>query len=119
MDLRRARGLGLLLALLALVVGVAAPASAALRAPAVTYRVAGTDSVTLSGRTVSTSPRVRIDRYAGSGWHALRRLRAHGHRFSATVLVPSGSTMTLRVTSDRRSRTLRVVMPVAAKPVPG
>jgi len=118
MDLRRARGFGLLLAMLALVVGLAAPASAALRAPAVTYRVAGTNAVTLSGRTVTSSPRVRIDRYAGSGWRVLVRLRAHGHHFSATVPVPSGSTTTLRVTSNHRSRTLRVSMPAAAKPAP-
>ena len=118
MDLRRARAFALALALLGLVLGMAAPASAALRAPAVSYRITGTDAVTVSGRTGTTSPRVRIDRYAGSGWHLVKRVRAHSHRFSTTVATASGSTTTLRFTSDHRSRTLRVLMPATAKPVP-
>jgi beta-glucanase (GH16 family) len=117
MALRRPHRLAqLIVVVIALAVGLTAPASATAGAPSVSYRVSGADLLTVSGRTATASPVVRIKRATRSGWILVRRVRAHHHRFSTTVTLAAGTTATLRVTSNRRSRTFRVTMPAAKKP---
>jgi beta-glucanase (GH16 family) len=120
MGSSRARGVALLLVSalvvsLGLVSGALAPASAATyAAPSVSLRVTGTQSVTVSGRTATASPRVRFRKYTKSGWVLVKRIRAHRHRYSTTLTVAAGSTVTFKATSDRRSRKFVVRMPAPA-----
>jgi hypothetical protein len=120
MGLGRARGVALLItttvfAALATTVAAGGPASAAGRAaPSVSTRQVSSGLVRVAGRTSSASPRVRVERRAGSGWALLEITRAHHHRYAARVALPAGSTATVRVTSDRRSRTVVVRMPAPA-----
>jgi beta-glucanase (GH16 family) len=118
MALRPGLSAQLVVVALALVVSLAAPASARSTAPTVTYRVSGGDAITVTGRTATASPVVRIKRASGWGWVVVKRLRAHRHHFAATVGLAAGTTATFRVTSDRRSRTFRVAMPAAKKAAP-
>src|SRR3954447_25446121 len=65
----------------AAVLAAGGPAAAATAAPSVAVRISGTDAVAVSGRTATASPRVRLDRRAGSGWVLVARTRAHAHRY--------------------------------------
>jgi beta-glucanase (GH16 family) len=126
MAVSRARGVALVavavLAAAAVSVGVSAPAiaSTSLAAPSVSLRQAEGDVVSVAGRTATATPRVRIDRYAGSGWALVKRIRARHHRYATTLAVAAGTTATFRVTSNHRSRRFVVKMPAApaARPVP-
>jgi len=113
MGLSRARGVALIIVVVvAASLGVGSPATASVRreAPSVSLRVSG-EQVTVSGRTATVSPRVRIDRRLGSGWVLVARTRAHQHRYATALSLPAGTSATLRVTSDRRSRTFAVRVP--------
>ena len=129
MGLGRARtvallAVGMLAPVLALSAGVGSPASATTRtAPSVSLRLAGADTVVVSGRTATASAKVRIDRRLGSAWARVATTRAHRHRYATTLTVAAGSATTFRATSNRRSRTFVVRMPAptspqAAKPPP-
>lgn len=123
MDLSRARGVALSVVgavAATLVLSIGGPASASARtAPSVTFRLAGASSVTVSGRTASASPMVRIDRRVGSRWALVKRVRAHHHRYATTLRLRAGSRAKLRVSSDHRSRVVHLRMPVAsAKSLP-
>jgi beta-glucanase (GH16 family) len=98
------------------VLGVGGPASAAAARPTVSLRVTGAESVQVSGRTATTSPRVRIDRKVGSHWELVKRTRARAHRYSTSLAVAAGTSATLRVTSNHRSRKVEVVMPARSTP---
>jgi beta-glucanase (GH16 family) len=115
MGFSRARGVALLViatlaASLGTVLGVSAPASAAVRAPTVSVRQTGPGVVSVSGRTAARAPRVKFYRSTASGWTFVKRTRAHRHHYATTLSVAAGTTATFRVTSRHRSRRFVVQM---------
>jgi beta-glucanase (GH16 family) len=118
-EFRHGRSIALLAALVVLV-GLAPPATAATRVarPSVSLRVTGTEAVSLTGRTATSSARVRLQRLTTSGWVLVKRTRAHHHRYALSARAEAGSTSTFRVTSNHRSRRLVVRMPARRTPAP-
>jgi beta-glucanase (GH16 family) len=109
-----------LLACLIVVTGLAAPANAATRLerPSVSLRVSAGDLVIMTGRTATSSARVRLQRHTSWGWRLVKRTRAHHHRYAITARVAAGTTATFRVTSNHRSRKVVVRMPAPRTPAP-
>jgi beta-glucanase (GH16 family) len=115
MGLIRARGVAFLIAaVLVASFEALSPASAAVSAPTVSVHQTAVGLVTVSGRTGRAHPKVRFDRRTGSGWALVKRIRARHHRYATTLSIAPGSTTTLRVTSNGRSRKFRVTAAAAA-----
>ena len=129
MGLRRVPGqkksaarFGALLSVLAvsvtsgLVLGSSEPATARSAAPTVSVRVAGADTVSVSGRTLTARARVRFEQRSEGHWAFVKRVRAKAHRYATTLIVPDGTSRTFRVTSNHRSRKFVVEMPARKAP---
>jgi beta-glucanase (GH16 family) len=123
MELRRVPGLpkttarlGVFLSVLAvavssgLVLGASGPATAESATPSVAVRMTGTDSVSVSGQTLTARARVRFEQRTAGHWAFVKRVRARAHRYATTLTVASGTSRKFRVTSNHRTRTFEVTM---------
>jgi beta-glucanase (GH16 family) len=91
-------------------------AASAQSGPSVALRLAGEESVAVSGRTTSASATVRFERRTDAGWAFVKRTHSHAHRYSTTLFVPAGTSQRFRVTSNHRSRTFLASMPERKAP---
>ncbi|HET6165731.1 MAG TPA: glycoside hydrolase family 16 protein [Marmoricola sp.] len=113
MGISRVRSVALVVtAILGVSTAAVTSAEATVRraAPTASVRQVDATTVVVSGRTATSHPRVRFQKRTASGWVFVKRVRAHAHRYTATLSVPAGTTRTFRATSNHRSRKFTVTM---------